>query len=258
VSVAELLMRFVASAIFVAVLSSCAPGSLYSGGKPYAQEGLEVPALADLCETRGGLHVYQTVPDAKGFVKMPLRSFDNGENGPVTDQDRGGCGNCLDYLARDGFEFVEAEFTAPRYRSDNNDYAPQSGLYRYALVPRESGLCERHDLLVRFVPPVRLSAEKYADVIGDRCVHAQPISAFTARYQYERNLIIGMAASYQGESGFISQTQEVIRDRANAEPLVEANAFRYVNPNFANRFLGSCHYGHWMEPGTALRTSERK
>lgn len=246
------------AAFVIAALSSCGSDRLLSGGKPYAEEGLGVPALDELCETRGGLHVYQTVSDAKGFVKMPLRSFDNGENAPVTDQDRGGCGNCLDYLARDGFEFVEAVYTAPELRAYKADFARASGLYRYSLVSRESGLCEQFDLMVKLVPPVRLSAEKYADVIGDRCVYAQPISAFTAQYQYERNLIIGVAANYQGESGFVSQTQEVIRDRANAEPLVETNAFRYVNPNFANRFLGSCHYGHWMEPGTFLRTSERK
>ena len=259
VSVAAALARFLMAAFVIAVLNSCASDRLLSGGKPYAEEGLGVPALDELCETRGGLHVYQTVSDAKGFVNMPSRSFGNGEDGAVTDQERGGCRNCLDYLARDSFEFVEAAYSAPELRAYKADYARKSGLYRYSLVPRESGLCEQYDLMVKLVPPVRLTAEKYADAIGNRCVYAQPISAFTAPYQYERNRIMVSYAPYQGESGFISQRQEAIRDRATGDLVMERNYFSYVNMNFANRFLGSCHAaGYSIEPGAFLRAGERK
>lgn len=241
-SVAELLMRVGVSAIFIAALSSCAPGNVLGGQKPYAQQGLEIPGFQELCDTKGGLHVYQTVEDAKGFIVYPQRSFDKGSDGPVTDQTRGGCLNCLEYLVRDGFEFVEASYKAPvdPTRLRNSDYARSSGKFRYFLRPRSEGSCNHYDYLVATYPPVTRMAEEFAEQIGDRCLVAQPISHFTASYEYLRDTTFVSREDYQGEDGFVRLSSEIIRDRMSGEVLVEHNYYSYHNFNFARRYDRAC------------------
>ena len=248
-------VKLLVSAFVTAIVASCAPGGLLSNQRPYVQEGLEVPGLQELCDTKGGVHVYQTVTDAKGFLLLPIRSFFKGPDGPVTDQALGGCIKCIGYLARDGFDFVEAQVTLPRLAAYKFDFSATNGLFRYSLVDRESGLCEQYDLVVKLVLPVKAASEKYAQELGNRCIHAQRIYEFTAPYQLERNTILLGGPDYHGKTGFIVQNQEAIRERASDALVMESNSFLYVNRNFSNRFLGSCHTGFPIHPGDFLRTA---
>jgi len=253
-------LRSLLSAVLVGLLSACSPGELLGNEKPYAQQGLEIPGFQELCDTKGGLHVYQTVEDAKGFILYPGRSFDKGLDGPVTDQSRGGCLNCLVYLVRDGFEFVEAPYQAPEdaYSLRNNDYARSSGKFRYSLRSRSEGACNNYDYLVATYPPVTRVADEFADQIGDRCLVAQPISEFTARYEYLRDTAFVSREGYQGEDGFVRLSSEIIRDRISGEVLVEHNYYSYHNFNFASRYDRACRgvSGHDIPVGDFLRAGE--
>ncbi|MEQ9518359.1 MAG: hypothetical protein RLN89_02850 [Parvibaculum sp.] len=241
----------------VAVVLSCSPARLFTNTKPYAQQGLEIPGFQELCDTKGGLHVYKTVDDAKGFVLYPRRSFDKGSDGPVTDQGRDGCLNCLEYLVRDGFEFVEATYHAPEdlTRLRNNDYARSSGKFRYSLRPRSEGMCNNYDYLVATYPPVKRVAEEFADQIGDRCLVAQPISDFTARYDYLRDSFFISREDYQGEDGFVESYHQIVRDRMSGEVLVEHNYYMYLNLNFSPPYNRACRgvSGHNIPVGEFLR-----
>ena len=253
-------LRSLLSAVLVGLLSACAPGELLGNEKPYAQQGLEIPGFQELCDTKGGLHVYRTVEDAKGFILYPRRSFDKGSDGPVTDQGRGGCLNCLEYLVRDGFEFVEAPYQAPEdaYSLRNSDYARSSGNFRYSLRPRAEGACNNYDYLVAFKPSVRSVAEEFAEQIGDRCLVAEPISNFTARYEFLRDRIFIEREDYQGRDGFVLRSVDVIRDRRSGEVLVERNYYSYHNFNFASRYDRACRgvSGHNIPVGEFLRAVE--
>ena len=259
-SAAQLLMRFVASTIFASALWSCAPGNLFSNAKPYAQQGLEIPGFQALCETKGGLHVYKTVEAAKGFILYPRRSFDKGSDGPITDQGRDGCLNCLEYLVRDGFEFVEATYHAPDdpTRLRNNDYARSSGKFRYSLRPRSEGMCNNYDYLVATYPPVTRVAEEFAEQIGNRCLVAQPISDFTARYEFIRNRNFVNSEDYQGEDGFVEAYHQVVRDRMSGEVLVEHYQYLYLNLNFSPPYNRACRKisGHDISIGRFLRLTD--
>lgn len=207
------------------ILGSCSAASVFEGEPQYAQEGLEIPGFQKLCDTKGGLHVYRTVEDAKGFVLLPERHHEDGPESPITDQGRGGCLYCLEYLARDGFDFVEADYVAPESRSIRNmsDYSRKSGRFRYALHPRSDGGCENYDFLVRFFPPVSRVAEEFAERIGDRCLVAEPIEAFSAQYEFGHDVFLVARESYQGEDGYVSQHRQFVRDRLSGEVLAEYN-----------------------------------
>ena len=235
-------------------LAACSGPEVLQAVLPIAEEGQEIEGFRELCDTQGGLHVTRTVDGVDGFVKLPTRDFLKGPDMPPTNQGLGGRFPCLDYLARDGFAFVEAEFRKPKkHLIGAFHYPTQDGLYRFRLVPRSSGLCERFDYFLRTSNWVQREAELYKEQLGDRCIHAERIPALTAQYQSEFNLVVMGQPRYQGEKGVILKWQYLIRNRVTGEILAEDNAFAYQNSNFVNRHLGNCHMGVPLDVAKILR-----
>ena len=245
--------RFLASFLVLAPVSlllvSCSSYQLARAVLPIAEEGKPVPELEKLCKTEGGVHVYQQPPSAEGFVLKPETDYLHGPDQPATDQGWGGCSlnECLRYLIDYGYDFVEAQYNdtpdaLPRDFADSVDRRDDSGLYRYRLVPREERQCKTFDWLVKHdVAGFSYRVRDRKAQLGDRCIVAERIPGFTARYQVERNTIIRAQPDYDGTSGgFLTEYQHVIRDRETGEIMVKGSGFSYQNLSYINKHLGNC------------------
>ena len=110
------------------------------------------------------------------------------------------------------------------------------------LALTEDGQCKTFDWLVKYkVAGLSYEVEKYKDQLGDRCIVAERISTFSARYQVERNDIWRAITDYDGVSGgVVSESQHIVRDRETGKVMARGSSFSYQNVHYINRHLGQC------------------
>jgi len=189
------------------------------------------PLFDEYCAKYGGVHIHKTVENVKGFVLLPSATYAKPGDTAPSDQSGGGCFPCLNFLGKDGYDFVEAVVTQPKgYQVRNFDYAVEPGIYRYRLVKRESGKCERFDAKAIDYP---LHSDLKRLHLEGWCVYAERIPALTAKYEFA----YGVHLKPQPR---LYQSRAYVRDRRTGVVLAERNAF--FTPNVINR-PGSCYAG---------------
>jgi len=221
------------AAIFLP-LGGCYPVGNIVAAKIAAVSNPPSPLFDEYCAKYGGMHVYKTVKNVRGFVLLPSATYVHSEDDGPSDVGRGGCTSCLNFLGEDGYDFVEARVIQHKQdRVGNYDYAVTPGIYRYRLVKRESGKCERFDALAAsrslHLDFKRLHLEGW-------CVYAERIPNFTARYEYAPYRSLEVQPR-------LFQSRSFVRDRVTGEVLAED--FSYFTPNMHDR-PGRCHDGKYL------------
>ena len=218
------------AAIFLP-LGGCYPFGNIVAARMAAVSNPPSPLFDEYCAKYGGVHVYKTAEDVRGFVLVPSATYAHPEDAAPSDHSWGGCFSCLDFLGEDGYDFVEAVVTPPKsVRLRDYDYAVEPGIYRYRLVKRESGKCKRSDAMEA---AHSLSLDLKRLHLEGWCVYAERIPALTAKYEFAYSI------SFDPQPR-LHQSRAYVRDRLTGEVLADRNAF--FTPNVINR-PGSCYSG---------------
>lgn len=163
-----------------------------------------------LCAADAGIRIGRHVDGVAGYAIYPgdgEPSVEDIQEGNVSDAPAlGGCFPCFKELIEDGYEYVEAFYVSAADRRDSpfvekrDYYVSGTGLYRYRLIDRESDseVCTAFDRMWQeserlihadptFVDTTlrRFAIEyvKYEKDIGNRCVSAERVDRFSARYR---------------------------------------------------------------------------
>lgn len=210
-----------------------------------------------LCHVDGGVRIYRQARNVRGYAKLPFyysRTFvpptiAEITSGKVSDSPvTGGCFPCFHPLVRDGYDFFETYYVQADQRLRwGRDYdVEKTGLYRYQLIARKGHeeMCKPYDRLARKAeaataadPMLAYSepelvlfnrqAREYAASLEGKCIFAQRIEAFSARYREQfRKDLLAQYDSWLGH-GTMFRFHHSVRER-DGTVLAESIAYQYV------------------------------
>jgi len=180
--------------------------------------------VKEFCETRGGVHIYETADEVEGII----------------DDSNAGCTVlvCQSLLRDEGYRYVEAR-SAGFYL---NGLTNGPGLYRFSLQPVGHPACGPYEKWIgeRGIKRNPPSDDKRPGHYDRYCIASEPIPAFTAQYKYKHSY-----PTYPEQRGedFLRRSFTTIT-RVNGQLMAEQQDYAVsVKGKFAGRHVTCLDFG---------------
>jgi len=171
--------------------------------------------MRKMCEEDAGAHVYGVAKNVEGYVNIfgdrsvTIEEIADGKVSNSTMQ--GGCFPCFRELLENGYSYLETFYISAADRAPKRSFGrlfdrdydvKKTGLYRYQIIDRAKNpdLCLEYDRMVfesrdmAHRSPVARDAYlihfandrlEFKDRMEGKCIYAEPIRKFQAKYIYE-------------------------------------------------------------------------
>ncbi len=171
----------------------------------------------ELCRTKAGTHIYETVDNVEGVYGI----------GPNSG------------LLKYGYKFVEYEVSADvPQRNLKYTYVTSPGLYRYTLENANHPNC--HNFYKLFETSIK-AGHGVPEKFGGKCVAMWPIEKATAKYRYFRARK-GKWEARRGP-GDLSQMHDIFSSIDGRKIYAENHLFNYVPLNSTRNFSSGNYTG---------------